>query len=134
MKETLCATCEFLGNAVFPVVDYWNKENGGIKPKFIGFADRPNGNRTDNPSRRCNHEKMKKSLVYEFLDFDMPCQYYKKRNWQRPLTCGECDLRYVRNDNRPFTCSGYPFTNTHNKTDKACINGKTTFGTQFTLF
>lgn len=133
MKTSLCSNCEYLGNAVFPVVDYRNEENGEIKPKFIGFSDRPNGPSTNNPSRHCNHEKLKNSLVYEFLEHDIPCQYFKERKWERPKTCGECGLKTCRYTDGTFLCSGYPFSSSRKSTDTACVNGKVECGAQMEM-
>ena len=131
LKQSLCATCQYLGDAYIPVVDY----RSYVQPKVIGFTDRYNGALTNNPARHCEHEKMKgRVTVYEFLKHTTVCQYYQKRNWERPATCGECERKYYTYPNGTFRCSGYPFTNNFVFKDQACINGKITIGTQLKMF
>lgn len=126
--KTLCAECEYLGDAVFPVVDYHSYD----KPRFIGYSDRPNGEVVEHPSRHCNHEKLfGKTLIYEELEYGRTaCQYYKKREWERPTNCAECIRKTVTYTNGRFLCSGYPFAEPHTINDVACKNGKTRTGVQ----
>lgn len=131
MKLSLCATCEYLGDAYMPVVDYRTYD----QPKMIGFTDRYNGQPTDNPARHCNHEKRKgKVAIYEFLEHPTSCLFYKERTWERPVTCGECERKINFYSDGSFTCSGYPFVQRFKAEHKACINGKVTIGSQIRLF
>lgn len=131
-KECLCARCEYLGNAVFRCVQqYVDDGNGGYTTRFLGYSDRLNGEPIDNPSRRCEHEKMQRTLVYERNCYEC-CQYFKERTWERPKTCGECSLKAARYDDGSFRCPGDP--NMHRQEDKACVNGKCRFGDQMTIF
>lgn len=132
-KPTPCATCQHLGDAAFPSVEYY--VGGELKSRLVGFSDRPNGKPVDNPARRCNHPKMAKTLVYEQLQNEWSCPFYEKRNWTRPETCGECQLRtsYIDTD-AIIRCSGYPFCGHHTRDEKACINGRVEINSQLSLF
>lgn len=127
-QQSLCATCEYLGNAVFPAV---NRMDGCT---FVGYSDRPNGEPVAIPARRCEHEKMQKTLVYEQLTYQFPCSYYKEREWTRPEKCGDCDLRVNFYEDGTFTCSGYAFTKHFCASDPPCVNGKSRYGKQISLF
>ena len=128
-KETLCASCEYLRNCVFPCIDYRTYD----KPKFLGYGNCSNNKPSENPSRHCNHEKRQNVLVYEKLAEKWPCMYYEKRHWERPKTCGECDMKVVRYDNGRFTCSNGR-CGTHCNEDMACIDGKSYIGAQISIF
>ena len=130
--KTICAECEYLGDCVFPIVDYFSFDT----PRFVGFSDRPNGQIVEFPARNCNHEKYDhKTLVYEDLkQGGEACAYFKKREWARPAKCIECERRTVIYPSGQFLCSGYPFCETHNNSDAACINGRTRSGIQLKLF
>lgn len=131
-KSTICSTCQHLGDAVFPTVKRY--VDGEMNFKLVGFSDRPNGDPVDNPSRRCNHPKMAKTLVYEKLEHPIPCMYWEKRNWRRPLTCGECQLHASYGEEYDTViCSGHPFCCTHSRNEKACINGQVEINSQLSL-
>lgn len=131
-KECLCARCEYLGNAVFRCVQqYVDDGNGGYTTRFLGYSNSPNGEPVDNPSRRCEHEKMQRTLVYEKHCYSC-CQYFKERTWERPKNCGECSLKAARYNDGSFRCYGEP--NMHRPEDKACVNGKCRLGEQLTMF
>lgn len=130
--KTLCATCQHLGDAAFPSMEYY--VGGELKTKLAGFSDRPNGKPVDNPSRKCNHPKRANVLVYEELEHPMPCQYWEQRKWIRPETCGECQLRTSYLDTTLIKCSGHPFCGYHDRDEKACINGRVEINSQMSLF
>lgn len=131
-KPTPCASCQHLGDAAFPTVQYY--VDGKMESKLVGFSDHPNGKPTDNPSRKCNHPKMQKTLVYERLDFDWVCPYYEKSQWVRPETCGECQLHKMTGDITTVMCSGHPFCGDHSREERACINGRVALNSQMSLF
>lgn len=135
LKESLCARCEHLGKTVFPSVEYFVDDgNGGYTARIKGYSDRPNGEPTDNPSRKCEHEKRQNVTVYEKLPVDSCCQYFKERAWERPRTCGECSLKTTRYEDGRFLCSGDLFWKLHTHEDTACPNGKAKLGAQLTMF
>lgn len=131
--QTLCATCQHLGDAAFPSVKYY--VGGELKSKLVGFSNRLNGEPVDNPARRCDHPKMARTLVYEKLEHPMPCQYWEERKWVRPETCGECKLHtsYIDTD-AVISCNGHPFCGNHTRDEKACINGQIDINSQLSLF
>jgi len=130
---TLCASCEFCGDAAFPSVQYF--VGGELKARLVGFSDRPNGAPVEYPARHCEHEKLKgRVLIYEALTFRSSCPHYKPRSWERPHTCGECQRRLPSGSDGRFRCSGYPFTSPRSMDDEACVNGKVEVGAQLTLF
>lgn len=131
-QKTLCATCQYLGDAAFPSVRYY--VGGELKSQLVGFSNRPNGAPVEYPSRRCDHTKMSKTLVYEALEHPLPCQYYKKKEWVRPETCGECQYRISCVNTDRISCSGHPFTGIHERSEKACINGKVDVESQMSFF
>lgn len=132
---TPCATCQHLGDAAFPCIKY-DRENDWT-PILVGFSDRPNGEPVEYPSRRCNHPKMKNVLVYDALEHPWSsCQYWEKRTWMRPETCGECKFKrvYLDTDINHCACTGHPYIGYHEWDEKACINGQVDENTQLTLF
>lgn len=135
LRESLCARCEHLGQTAFPSIEYFVDDgNGGYTTRLKGYSNRPNGEPTDNPARRCEHEKHQNILVYEKLPCDSCCQYFKERTWERPHTCGECSLKTARYDYGSFRCSGNDFGKFHSHEDAACQNGKAKIGEQLTMF
>ena len=71
---TLCASCEFCGDAAFPSVQYF--VGGELKARLVGFSDRPNGAPVEYPARHCEHEKLKDHSLkgfYQMLKLIVIC-------------------------------------------------------------
>ena len=61
------------------------------------------------------------------------CSHFTPRTWDRPEFCHDCNRRYGEEIRGCFCCDGFPFYGRKDD-DKACQNGRITYGAQMKLF